>query len=119
MLVKELIEKLDTELDYIEITSDGESESFSPSALSENYGEIKEYLDKEVKRISFKTHDEYDESILDSRTMNSDAQIFDGLLDLKVKNTNINTYKEYCSWDDSAGFRYKTVLNIEVEYKSK
>lgn len=51
--------------------------------------------------------------------MNSDAQIFDGLLDLKVKNTNINTYKEYCSWDDSAGFRYKTVLNIEVEYKSK
>lgn len=63
MLVKELIEKLDTELDYIEITSDGESESFSPSALLENYGEIKEYLDKEVKRISFKTHDEYDESM--------------------------------------------------------
>lgn len=63
MLVKELIEKLDTELDYIEITSDGESESFSPSALSENYGEIKEYLDKEVKRISFKTYDEYDESM--------------------------------------------------------
>lgn len=28
-----------------------------------NYGEIKEYLDKEVKRISFKTHDEYDESM--------------------------------------------------------
>ena len=26
MLVKELIEKLDTELDYTEITSDGESE---------------------------------------------------------------------------------------------
>lgn len=63
MLVKELIEKLDTELDYIEITSDGESESFSPSALSENYGEIKEHLDKEVKRISFKTHDEYGESM--------------------------------------------------------
>ena len=63
MLVKELIEKLDTELDYIEITSDGESESFSPSDLSEKYGEIKEYLDKEVKRISFKTHDEYDESM--------------------------------------------------------
>lgn len=55
--------------------------------------------------------------VLDSRTMDSEAQIFDGLLDLKVKNTNINTYKEYCSWDDSAGFRYKTVLTIEVEYK--
>lgn len=63
MLVKELIEKLDSELDYIEITSDGESESFSPSTLSENYDEIKEYLDKEVKRVSFKTHDEYDESV--------------------------------------------------------
>lgn len=57
--------------------------------------------------------------VLDSRTMNSDAQIFDGPFDLKVKNTNIDTYKEYCSWDDSAGFRYKTVLAIEVEYKSK
>lgn len=55
--------------------------------------------------------------VLDSRTMNGDAQIFDGLLDLKVKNTNIDTHKEYCSWDDNAGFRYKTVLNIEVEYK--
>ena len=55
--------------------------------------------------------------VLDSRTMNGDAQIFDGLLDLKVKNTNIDTYKEYCSWDDSAGFCYKTVLAIEVEYK--
>lgn len=57
--------------------------------------------------------------VLDSRTMNSDAQIFDGLLDLKVKNTNINTYKEYCSWDDNAGYRNKTILTIEVEYKSK
>ena len=57
--------------------------------------------------------------VLDSRTMNSDAQIFDELLNLKVKNTNIDTHKEYCSWDDSAGFRYKTLLNIEVEYKSK
>jgi len=55
--------------------------------------------------------------VLDSRTMNSDAQIFDELLNLKVKNTNIDTHKEYCSWDDNAGFRYKTVLTIEVEYK--
>ena len=56
---------------------------------------------------------------LDSRTMDNEAQIFDGLLDLKVKNVNIDTHKEYCSWDDSAGFRYKTVLAIEIEYKSK
>ena len=56
--------------------------------------------------------------VLDSRTMDYEAQIFDGLLDLKVKNTNINTYKEYCSWDNSAGFRYKTVLTIEVEYNN-
>ena len=57
--------------------------------------------------------------VLDSRTMNSDAQIFDGLLDLRVRYYNVETYREYCSWDDNAGFRYKTVLNIEVEYKSK
>ena len=57
--------------------------------------------------------------VLDSRTMDNEAQIFDGLLDLKVKNVNIDTHKEYCSWDDNAGFRYKTVLAIEVEYKSK
>lgn len=57
--------------------------------------------------------------VLDSRTMNSDAQTFDGLLDLRVRCYNVETYREYCSWDDNAGFRYKTVLNIEVEYKSK
>lgn len=54
---------------------------------------------------------------LDSRTMDNEAQIFDGLLDLKVKNVKSETYREYCSWDDNAGFRYKTVLTIEVEYK--
>lgn len=57
--------------------------------------------------------------VLDRRTMDGEAQIFDGLLDLKVKNVNIDTHKEYCSWDDNAGFRNKTILNIEVEYKSK
>ena len=55
--------------------------------------------------------------VLDSRTMDGEAQIFDGLLDLKVKNVKSETYREYCSWDDNAGFRYKTVLTIEVEYK--
>lgn len=55
--------------------------------------------------------------VLDSRTMDYEAQIFDELLDLRVKCYNVETYREYCSWDDSAGFRYKTVLTIEVEYK--
>lgn len=55
--------------------------------------------------------------VLDSRTMDSDAQIFDGLLDLKVKNVSSEVCREYCSWDDSAGFREKTVLTIDVEYK--
>ena len=39
--------------------------------------------------------------------------------DLKVKSYNSETHREYCSWDDNAGFRNKTILNIEVEYKSK
>lgn len=45
--------------------------------------------------------------VLDSRTMNGDAQIFDGLLDLKVKNVSSEIRREYCSWDDNAGFREK------------
>lgn len=57
--------------------------------------------------------------VLDSRTMDYEAQIFDELLDLRVRCYNVETYREYCSWDDNAGFRYKTVLAIEVEYKSK
>lgn len=55
--------------------------------------------------------------VLDSRTMDSEAQIFDGLLDLKVKNVSSEVHREYCSWDDNAGFREKTVLTIDVEYK--
>lgn len=55
--------------------------------------------------------------VLDRRTMDGEAQIFDGLLDLKVKNVSSETYREYCSWDDNAGFREKTVLTIDVEYK--
>lgn len=55
--------------------------------------------------------------VLDSRTMDSEAQIFDGLLDLKVKNVSSEVSREYCSWDDNAGFREKTVLTIDVEYK--
>lgn len=54
--------------------------------------------------------------VLDSRTMDDEAQIFDGLLDLKVKNVNSEVHREYCSLDDNAGYRNKTVLTIEVEY---
>lgn len=57
--------------------------------------------------------------LLDSRTMDYEAQIFDELRDLKVKNVSSETYREYCSWDDNAGYRNKTILNIEVEYKVK
>ena len=57
--------------------------------------------------------------VLDSRTMDGDAQIFDGLLDLKVKNVSSEVCREYCSWDDNAGYRNKTILTIEVEYKNK
>ena len=55
--------------------------------------------------------------VLDSRTMDGEAQIFDGLLDLKVKNVSSEVCREYCSWDDNAGFREKTVLTIDVEYR--
>lgn len=57
--------------------------------------------------------------VLDRRTMDGEAQIFDGLLDLKVKNVSSETYREYSSWDDNAGFHSKTELTIEVEYKIK
>lgn len=52
---------------------------------------------------------------LDSRTMDYKATIFSGLLDLKVKNFRVETYREYCSWDDNVGFCNKTMLSIEVE----
>ena len=55
--------------------------------------------------------------VLDRRTMDGEAQIFDELLDLKVKNVSSEVCREYCSWDDNAGFREKTVLTIDVEYK--
>lgn len=55
--------------------------------------------------------------VLDSRTMDGEAKIFDGLLDLKVKNVSSEVCREYCSWDDDAGFHEKTILTIDVEYK--
>ena len=40
--------------------------------------------------------------VLDRRTMDDKAQIFDGLLDLKVKNVSSEVCQEYCSWGKHA-----------------
>lgn len=60
MLVKDLIEKLDSDLDYIELTSNNESLG-SFTLDDENYDYIKKYLDREVKMFSFRTYDDYTE----------------------------------------------------------
>ena len=59
MLVKELLEKLDTssEIDLIEIICNGESELLGSCNLN------KECFDKEVNRISLRTKDEYTENM--------------------------------------------------------
>lgn len=62
MLVKDLIEKLDSDLDYIELTSNNESLG-SFTLDEENYDYFKEYLDREVKSIHFRTYDDYDENM--------------------------------------------------------
>lgn len=51
--------------------------------------------------------------VLDRRTMDGEAQIFDGLLDLKVKNVSSEVCREYCSWDDNEGFREKTLEELK------
>lgn len=62
MLVRDLIEKLDSDLDYIELTSN--NESLGSFVLDdENYDYIKEYLDREIKTIHFRTYDDYDENM--------------------------------------------------------
>lgn len=62
MLVKDLIEKLDSDLDYIELTSNNESLG-SFTLDEENYDYIKKYLDREIKTIQFRTYDDYDENM--------------------------------------------------------
>lgn len=65
MLVKELLEKLDCDgINYFEITSNSEFiDGFGQSIFDDkNYREIKKYLDKEVKKIGFRTNDVYDEN---------------------------------------------------------
>ena len=62
MVVQDLIEKLDSDLDYIELTSN--NESLGSFVLDdENYDYIKEYLDREIKTIHFRTYDDYDENM--------------------------------------------------------
>ena len=62
MLVKDLIEKLDSDLDYIELTSNNESLG-SFTLDDENYDYIKKYLDREIKTIHFRIYDDYDENM--------------------------------------------------------
>lgn len=62
MFVRDLIEKLDSDLDYIELTSNNESLG-SFTLDDENYGYIKKYLDREIKTIHFRTYDDYDEDM--------------------------------------------------------
>lgn len=62
MFVKDLIEKLDSDLDYIELTSNNESLG-SFTLDDENYDYIKKYFDREIKMIHFRTYDDYDENM--------------------------------------------------------
>lgn len=62
MLVKDLIEKLDSDLDYVELTSNNESLG-SFTFDDENYDYIKKYLDREIKMVHFRTYDDYDENM--------------------------------------------------------
>ena len=62
MLVRDLIEKLDSDFDYIELTSNNESLGYF-TLDDENYDYNKEYLDREIKTIHFRTYDDYDENM--------------------------------------------------------
>lgn len=62
MFVRDLIEKLDSDLDYVELTSNNESLG-SFTLDDENYDYIKKYLDREIKTIHFRTYDDYDENM--------------------------------------------------------
>lgn len=62
MIVQDLIEKLDSDLDYVEITSNNESLG-SFTLDDENYDYIKKYLDREIKMVHFRTYDDYDENM--------------------------------------------------------
>lgn len=62
MLVRNLLEKLDSDLDYIELTSNNESLG-SFTLDDKNYDYIKKYLDREIKMVHFRTYDDYDENM--------------------------------------------------------
>lgn len=72
MLVRELLEKIDdlnSEIDWIEIVCNGESELLGSHNLN------KECFDKEVKKISLRTLDEYSED-MDGMMYMSDTSKF-------------------------------------------
>lgn len=83
MFVKDLIEKLDSDLDYIELTSNNESLG-SFTLDDENYDYIKPYLGREVKMFSFRTYDDY--------TEDSEGEMY---------SLGTNTVLEIEIWDES------------------
>ena len=88
MFVRDLIEKLDSDLDYIELTSNNESlDSFTFD--DENYDYIKKYLDREIKMVHFRTYDDYDE--------NMDGEMY---------SLHTNTVLEIEIWDSSQLEKY-------------
>lgn len=62
MRVRDLLGKLDSDLDYIELTTNNESLG-SFTFDDENYDYIKKYLDREIKMVHFRTYDDYDENM--------------------------------------------------------
>lgn len=83
MLVRDLIEKLDSDLDYIELTSNNESLG-SFTLDDENYDYIKKYLDREIKMVHFRTYDDY--------TEDSEGEMY---------SLGTNTVLEIEIWDES------------------
>ena len=60
MKVIDLIEKINPDIDYIELTSNNEILG-SFTLDDENYDYVKPYLGREVKMFSFRTYDDYTE----------------------------------------------------------
>lgn len=83
MFVRDLIEKLDSDLDYIELTSNNESLG-SFTLDDENYDYIKKYLDREIKMVHFRTYDDY--------TEDSEGEMY---------SLGTNTVLEIEIWDES------------------
>ena len=83
MTLEDLIEKMNQEIDYIEIISLNKSLG-SFTLGDENYDYIKPYLAREVKMFSFRTYDDY--------TEDSDGEMY---------SLGTNTVLEIEIWDKS------------------